>query len=414
MEQYAKQIIQTLRENGYEAYMVGGYVRDKCLGRTVKDIDIATSALPDHVQNLFPRTIPTGIQHGTVTVLMDKYTYEVTTFRKESDYSDHRRPTNVQFVPDLLEDLKRRDFTMNAMAMDEHGQLIDPYGGLTDAKNGVIRCVGEATERFTEDALRMLRCIRFAAEYKLKIQTDTWEAIRNLCHTLKHIAMERVRAELERIITGADPYRGLRLFVESGLYACLKVNQAGLTEANWKGSLQYVPLANVTKIRDPIQRWALWLIALDCNEKTGKQFLRDLTCSGKWIRQISRLLAWKEAMKLIQGEQDWKLAVLQFNAASAASWITLMEQCGIGAEENYNTEVMQHAYTWLEEMPVKEVKELAITGHDLLPLPGVQGPLIRHVLQVLLQEVALGRVNNEKEALLNYAKAVSKDWSVQA
>lgn len=99
MEQYAKQIIQTLRENGYEAYMVGGYVRDKCLGRTVKDIDIATSALPDHVQNLFPRTIPTGIQHGTVTVLMDKYTYEVTTFRKESDYSDHRRPTNVQFVP---------------------------------------------------------------------------------------------------------------------------------------------------------------------------------------------------------------------------------------------------------------------------------------------------------------------------
>lgn len=223
MEQQARVILQTLRRHGHSAYMVGGYVRDKCLGRAVKDIDIATSALPQQVQDLFPRTIPTGLQHGTVTVLMDKFTFEVTTFRKESDYVDYRRPKQVTFVSELHEDLKRRDFTMNAMAMDESGHVIDPFGGLDDVRQGRIRCVGRAEERFTEDALRMLRCIRFAAEYELEIEEKTWEAICLLRELLQHIAIERVRMELERILSGHDPHRGLQLFVKTRLVCSYKI-----------------------------------------------------------------------------------------------------------------------------------------------------------------------------------------------
>lgn len=303
MEQQARVILQTLRRHGHSAYMVGGYVRDKCLGRAVKDIDIATSALPQQVQDLFPRTIPTGLQHGTVTVLMDKFTFEVTTFRKESDYVDYRRPKQVTFVSELHEDLKRRDFTMNAMAMDESGHVIDPFGGLDDVRQGRIRCVGRAEERFTEDALRMLRCIRFAAEYELEIEEKTWEAICLLRELLQHIAIERVRMELERILSGHDPHRGLQLFVKTRLFAHIKSQMAQLTESKWEKSLTFTPLTKMTSLKDENQRWALWLIALGCDEQSAKAYLRSLSCSNQSICNITQLIAWSEAMDEIASEQ---------------------------------------------------------------------------------------------------------------
>ncbi|MEC0245781.1 CCA tRNA nucleotidyltransferase, partial [Paenibacillus chitinolyticus] len=205
MIEEGRRVLERLRSRQHEAYFVGGFVRDFVLERPVKDVDIATSAKPEEVMEAFSKTVPTGLQHGTVTVLTGAYSFEVTTFRKETEYEGFRRPAEVEYITDLEEDLKRRDFTMNAMAMDAEGNLIDPFGGRSDMDRGVLRCVGEAAERFGEDALRMLRCIRFAAEYGLVIEEATWLALLRQAPLLRHIAMERVRAELQRMVGGADP-----------------------------------------------------------------------------------------------------------------------------------------------------------------------------------------------------------------
>ena len=167
--EFVKKIIFRLEAEGFSAFMVGGCVRDILMGRAPKDWDVATSASPGEVQRLFEKTVPTGERHGTVTVILDGGKAEVTTFRSESAYSDHRRPDSVTFVSDLKEDLKRRDFTINAMAMRADGTVMDYFGGGADLKAGIIRCVGEARERFEEDALRMLRALRFSAELGFEI-----------------------------------------------------------------------------------------------------------------------------------------------------------------------------------------------------------------------------------------------------
>ena len=217
MEQKGKEVLLRLMQAGFEAYFVGGCVRDKMLGRRLKDIDIATSALPDQVIALFPRTVPTGLKHGTVTVIIDGHAFEVTTFRKESEYEQFRRPKQVEFISDLHEDLRRRDFTVNAMALDANGRCIDPFGGQEDLRNGQIRCVGNPEERFHEDALRMLRGIRFACEYGFELERLTWEALCRHAPLLVHVAIERVTAELEKMIEGRSPDRAVSLLVESRL-----------------------------------------------------------------------------------------------------------------------------------------------------------------------------------------------------
>ena len=182
----AKYIIDTIMAAGFEAYVVGGCVRDSILGREPGDWDITTSARPEQVKELFRRTIDTGIQHGTVTVMLDKEGFEVTTYRIDGKYEDSRHPKEVTFTPNLVEDLKRRDFTINAMAYNETSGLIDIFGGMQDIEDKVIRCVGEAKERFTEDALRMMRAIRFSAQLGYDIEEDTKQAIQELAPTLRN------------------------------------------------------------------------------------------------------------------------------------------------------------------------------------------------------------------------------------
>ena len=239
----ARQIIDRLEEYGYEAYFVGGFVRDRLLNKPIKDIDIATSAMPDAVLKLFKRAEPTGLQHGTVTVILEGTPFEVTTFRSESGYTDHRRPDQVAFITDLREDLSRRDFTINAMALDRSMQLIDPFGGELDLLAKLLRCVGDARERFDEDALRMLRCIRFAAEYCLEIEQATWDAILLHQQAIRNVATERVRVELERIIEGSSPERGVALLVQSGLSAYFQVPLM-MTLPNVKQPDQHMLLTN--------------------------------------------------------------------------------------------------------------------------------------------------------------------------
>lgn len=210
------QIIRILEENGHEAYAVGGCVRDTLLGRTPQDWDITTSAHPAEVKALFARTIDTGIAHGTVTVMMDHVGYEVTTFRIDGEYEDARHPREVTFTSNLVEDLKRRDFTINAMAYNPQSGIVDEFDGIGDLKRGVIRCVGNPIERFSEDALRMLRAVRFAAQLGFVVDEPTAEAIRQLAPTIAKVSAERIQVELVKLLVSNHPER-MRTAYELGL-----------------------------------------------------------------------------------------------------------------------------------------------------------------------------------------------------
>ena len=198
-------IIDILTQNGYEAYAVGGCVRDSILGRVPGDWDITTSALPQQVKALFRRTIDTGIQHGTVTIMLGKNGYEVTTYRIDGKYEDSRHPESVEFTPNLEEDLKRRDFTINAMAYNDENGIVDIFGGIDDIRNRIIRCVGNAHDRFTEDALRILRAVRFSAQLGFEIDKATKDAARELAPTLVKISRERIHTELNKLLLSDNP-----------------------------------------------------------------------------------------------------------------------------------------------------------------------------------------------------------------
>ena len=211
-----EKIIATMEDAGYEAFAVGGCIRDSILGREPNDWDITTSATPEQVKALFRRTIDTGIQHGTVTVMMHHIGYEVTTYRIDGEYEDSRHPKEVTFTADLLEDLKRRDFTINAMAYNYGAGLVDAFGGLQDLEKGIIRCVGDPMERFSEDALRMMRAVRFSAQLGYAIDPATKDAIRLLAPTLQKVSAERIQVELTKLVTSPHP-EYLEIAYETGI-----------------------------------------------------------------------------------------------------------------------------------------------------------------------------------------------------
>ncbi len=209
-------MIHKLMEHGFEAYIVGGCVRDMLLGREPEDWDITTSATPYEVKRIFKRTVDTGIAHGTVTVLLDKNHYEVTTYRLDGEYEDNRHPKEVSFTSSLMEDLKRRDFTINAMAYNEEEGFIDLFGGREDLEKGLVRCVGSAGERFDEDALRILRAVRFSAQLDFSVEEETLTALKSKVELLHHISAERIRVELTKLLVSEHPDR-LRLLYETGI-----------------------------------------------------------------------------------------------------------------------------------------------------------------------------------------------------
>lgn len=214
-------IINTLQENGYEAYIVGGAVRDSLLERKVNDWDITTSANPQEVVNIFEnlgyKIIPTGLKHGTVTILINSIGYEVTTFRVDGEYEDNRHPKEVKFTSNLREDLKRRDLTINAMAYNDKIGLVDYFYGLEDLNNKIIRCVGNSKDRFNEDSLRMLRCIRFASQLNFCMEESIKLNIRKLSRNIANVSMERIRDELCKILVSSQPVYGIRNIVELNL-----------------------------------------------------------------------------------------------------------------------------------------------------------------------------------------------------
>lgn len=210
-------IINTLYKNGYEAFMVGGCVRDSLLGLIPKDYDITTSAIPQITQSLFDKTIPTGLQHGTVTVVLENENFEITTYRTEGSYIDNRRPEWVKFVSNIKEDLSRRDFTINAFAYNNQEGLVDYFNGLEDLKNNLIRAVGNPSLRFEEDALRMLRAVRFSCQLNFEIESETYNAIKKQSHLISNISVERIRDELCKILISPKASKGLDILNNCGL-----------------------------------------------------------------------------------------------------------------------------------------------------------------------------------------------------
>lgn len=212
-----KDIMKTLNDNDKECFLVGGCVRDSLYGRVPNDYDIATNALPEEVMSIFKKAIPTGIQHGTVTVILNDNSYEITTYRIDGEYINNRKPENVEFVSDIKFDLSRRDFTINSFAYNDNDGLIDYFNGLSDLKNKIIRCVGDPDKRFTEDALRMLRAIRFSAQLNFKIEHNTLESIKRNSELIKNISVERIATEINKCLLCDVPSRAFLLLEETGL-----------------------------------------------------------------------------------------------------------------------------------------------------------------------------------------------------
>lgn len=395
-------LLHRLHDYQYEAVFVGGAVRDTVLGLPLKDIDIATSASPDQVMTLFPKCIPTGLAHGTVTVMLDGIGYEVTTYRIESEYRDYRKPDLVAFVDNLDEDLKRRDFTMNAMAIKQDGALYDPYGGLDDLLHHRLRPVGDGEERFQEDALRMLRAIRFLAAYKLHPTPSLWRALIRHRELMRHIAMERVQAELDKMIGSDTPVSALGWLRASGLLHYTK-------EALLRMPYDYeaVKDSRLNMLDSLDERWASLFIVLSYTEEKVKAALQALRFGNQRIHFICSVVRVNALMATTAGESErrrtWLNVVLAYGESIALSWLRSAQAAG-SLPLHRDTEQLEGLRRQLQEMPVRTLKELQVNGNDLCrSLDMRKGPWVREVLQLLLHEAAAGVLPNTTESLLERA-----------
>ncbi|MHA6533335.1 CCA tRNA nucleotidyltransferase [Paenibacillus sp. BAC0078] len=432
MAEAAGKVLAGLLEHGHEAFFVGGCIRDELLSRPVHDMDLTTSALPEEVLSIFPRCVPTGLAHGTITVLQDNWSFEVTTYRTESGYADHRRPEHVDFVKDVKEDLRRRDFTINAMCSALDGVLVDPFGGEKDLSQKLIRCVGDAEERFNEDALRMLRCVRFASVLDFAIAKNTWRGLMRQRDKLAHIAVERVRAELERIVLGPHPLRGLGLLARSGLLP------RGKAPFPWTGSDMAAAAAltaGIGELQDAHLRWALLLHALKRSASEADELLRAWTFPGATRSAVAGVLrvreAWDAALvEVPPGEggtealrRRWIAAVLACGTSAAEGWLTVLAalpqaaaaalapERGASAAQRPNAPAHAAAppiallRSWTAGMPLHSLAELAVTGGELAKALGQRpGPWLGELLQRLLYAAATGDIPNDNQLLLQEAK----------
>lgn len=380
----ALSVIETLKRHGHEAYFVGGAVRDYLLKRPIGDIDIATSAHPQEVMAIFPKTVPVGIAHGTVMVIESGVSYEVTTFRKEGRYEDYRRPKNVTFVRSLYEDLQRRDFTMNAIAMNEHGEMIDPFGGIEALKQRIIETVGNAAERFNEDALRMMRALRFVSQLGFSLSTGTKQAIVQYGHLLQHIAVERIAVEFEKLLLGPFMSKAIELLIETNLFAYLPGLATKKEQLAQLGAYALVPVHR-------IEAWArlAYVVQLDYQE------LKKWKLPNHLIRDVTICL---QALKHIHSIDDWTIDAL-YEYGRYIPYIEHIRAALHGDEPH----VQQLLKRW-ETLPIRDRKELAINGHDLLALfERKAGPWLAEMIQKIERAVLHREVENEKEKLKGWA-----------
>lgn len=385
---HASSIIEKLEEHGFEAYFVGGSVRDYVIGKPISDVDIATSALPDEVMRIFPHHVPIGLEHGTVLVLQDGLSYEVTTFRTEAEYDDFRRPSYVSFVRSLEEDLKRRDFTMNAIAMTANGDMIDPFGGQEAIHHKQIQTVGNPHERFREDALRMMRGVRFVSTLGFHLSDETKQAIQEHTGLLVHIAIERIAVEFEKLLLGEGVRQALLLLAETGLYAYLPYFEQK------KEQIASAAAYNWGIIQSNEEAWALLLRAVKA--ENADALLRKWKLSNKKIHTITSILHC-----LTQRENSHWNDKLLYQSGEEISIMTERVVSALKGEQP-NIEYVQNLY---KKLPIHSRKDLAVTGTDLLQWTGKQGgPWLAAAIEQLEHEVVCGRLANSKESVKEWLK----------
>lgn len=383
-------VMRRIKAAGYEAYFVGGSVRDVLLGKKIHDVDIATSAFPSEIKELFPRTIDVGIQHGTVMVLAENHqTYEITTFRTESTYQDFRRPDHVEFVRSLEEDLKRRDFTINAFALKEDGEIIDLFNGLDDLEHKVLRAVGNPHERFHEDALRMMRGLRFMSDLGFSFEPETFAAILENHGLLKKISVERLNVEFTKILLGKFRNGAIKTFVETKCYQYCP-GLLGMEDA----------LRSFSDIPDyqfltEEQAWSLLAYMLQLDERQVGVFLKAWKGANKLIQQV-RSLVKGLYFRLEKPWTSWML--YQLGEETVRKVEELMPYF---YEENQEIE----AIVRYQRLPIHEMKELNLSGTDLLEeISSKGGRWVSRTLKACEQEVVNGKLPNERQPLLGYAK----------
>ena len=437
LPQEVKIVLQRLEAAGYEAYAVGGCVRDTLRGVVPHDYDVTTSALPEQVLSLFaPHAIPTGLQHGTVTVRENHQSFEVTTFRADGPYTDHRRPDSVRFSTDLREDLARRDFTINAMAMDVRGTLHDPYGGRADLASGVIRCVGAAEQRFSEDALRIMRCLRFAAVLGYEIEEQTAAAAGCCAPLLRDIAAERIHEEIEKLLCGekaaevllADPDI-LGVFLPE-ILPCVGFDQQNHHHSYdaWEHTARAVGAAP----REPILRWAMLLhdlgkpatFAVDeggvghfyghpqRSAALAREICQRLRMDKKSAQRIALLIEWH--MRQIEPAKKAVRRVLRQIGEEALRQLLLVKRADASAchgDFAWQTQALDAVEAVLDGLLAEDacfsLRHLAVDGRDMMAL-GLRGSAIGAALNEALERVVEGELPNEKEALLQWVKDAKK------
>ena len=386
-----KQIISRLEKADYEAYAVGGCVRDSILKRSPEDWDITTSAKPEVVKRLFSATIDTGLQHGTVTVVIEKEGFEVTTFRLDGDYTDGRHPDRVAFTSSLTEDLRRRDFTINAMAYSEKTGLIDEFDGERDLEDGVIRAVGEAKERFSEDALRMLRAIRFAGQLNFKIEEKTFDAIKELSSNISKVSVERIAKELEKLLLSGNP-EYIALVYETGIFSVIAPEVAMLFEnGEISASTKALSRASFPEKKELYQiRLAIFLEGLGADK--AAKLLKRLKLDNDTINTVKKLLE-LSLREVENNETDMRRTVKDAGHKMMPLLLEMRRAKGLKDNKELYQTVIDNGYC-------TSISELNINGKDLMDAGIPKGALIGSTLERLLELVIEKPELNTRESLL--------------
>lgn len=430
MPKYVQSVLRALEEAGHEAWCVGGCVRDTLLGRTPEDWDVTTSAQPEETMAVFGgAAIPTGLRHGTVTVRVGEKRVEVTTYRVDGPYRDHRRPETVTFTRSLEEDLARRDFTMNAMALNLRGELRDPFGGREDLQRGLVRCVGEADRRFGEDALRILRGLRFAAVLGFDLDSDTGESIHRNRGLLREIAVERIQTELWKLLCGKNAAEILREFPDVlGVFWPELLPMVGFDQRNchhcydvWEHTLHALEASPPeTEVRCAVLLHDIGKPRCFTVDEAGvghfyghgaisrelaDPMLRRLKCSNQFRETVVRLVDWhdrniprteksiRRALRIL-GEEDLRRLIAVKRADNLGQAPAYRDRQG---ELDKAEEILERL---LAEDACFSLRQLAVNGRDLMEL-GLAGPAVGRMLDTLLDAVVNGELPNEPAVLLN-------------
>lgn len=382
-------VLEQIEAAGFEAYFVGGCVRDTLLGKPLHDIDIATSAYPSEIKAIFKKTVDTGIEHGTVMILDHGQGYETTTFRTESGYQDYRRPDEVTFVRSLAEDLKRRDFTINALAMDPRGEVIDLFDGIADLKAGLLQAVGDANERFNEDALRMMRAVRFASQLNFTIAPATIAGLEQNAPLLSKIAVERIQVEFEKLMLGQQPVTALKLMAQTGLLTAAPV------------------LAAIAPGLNQLMTTVTWPLTTPATVWTA------VAVTNGWDHQQinAELKAWKlsnDLIKLVQAQRAYYQAAttgtVDAMISFAASEVIIRGASAVaqllGQPFDETAALQQY-----RDLPIHNQRELAVNGGQLIQAGLQPGPALGQTLQRLLTAVVTGELTNDAKQLIQAATA---------